>query len=135
MSKNKSVWDRIDERNREDEEEAKNLAQPARGRMSSAGQTHLNQQRELILAIENCEVFIDKVQNLWTQYLSGIEKFPPHTHAKQLEDMVTGLNKLDKPLAQDRFKLQNFLSKYAAYKDRWDRLVKDLEAGKIKRRV
>jgi hypothetical protein len=47
--------------------------------------------------------------------------------------MVASLINLPKPTQAAQFLFNSTVSKFNSHKDRWDRLMRDLEAGKIKR--
>jgi hypothetical protein len=87
---------------------------------------------ELIL---RAEPMIDQIQGLYNQYLSGIEKHPPNERRKQLEQLMYTLQLVSKPTAGLQFRYQTLNAKYVSYRERWDKVLKDLEDGKIKRRI
>lgn len=85
----------------------------------------------VLTIIEKASVMIEQIQNLYTMYVAGMEKTPPVTHRKQLDDLVVRITQAGKPTAAIKFQVQQFLTKYSTYVDKWDRLHKDIEAGRV----
>lgn len=83
---------------------------------------------------QRAEVLIEQVNNLYNQYLSGAEKRPPIERRKQLDQIMSTLMVMGKPTPSIQFRCSNLQSNFISYRDRWDKMMKDLEAGKLKRR-
>lgn len=82
--------------------------------------------------LSKADTLIEQIQNLYQLYLNGMERLPPLTHRKQLEDLFSHkINLAAKTSASLKFKSQQLLTKYTTYKDKWDRIHKDLESGKL----
>jgi len=83
--------------------------------------------------IERGEPLIEQVNNLYNQYFSGAERLPPVERRKQLDQLMQTIQLMAKPTAGIRFKCEALLNQYNTYKDRWERMLRDLESGKIRR--
>lgn len=82
---------------------------------------------------ERAEALIEQLNNLYNQYVAGVERLPPNERRKQLDQTMASLATVHKPTAAYLYRYNNLQSRYIAYRDRWDKLLKDLESGKIKR--
>ena len=83
--------------------------------------------------LNRAEPLIFQVNGSYNQYAAGVEIRPPIERATQLEQMMTTLMLMAKPTPAYRFRFQNVQATYNTYKKRWDKLVQDLDSGKIKR--
>jgi len=84
--------------------------------------------------IARAEPLIEQVNNLYAQFVSGAEKLPPHERRKQLDQLLSQLQLIQKPNATYNFKVSTLHARYVTMRDRWDRMMKDVESGKISRR-
>jgi hypothetical protein len=116
--------EREDEAEREQELLNKNKSSSNTGNISSDKVDEL---------INRGDLLIDQLNNLYTMFASGAEKLPPTERRQQLDQIMATLQLMSKPTPALSFKYQTVLSKYATYKERWDKLLKSIEAGKIKR--
>ena len=73
------------------------------------------------------------MHNLYNQYLAGIESRPPIERRKYLDQVMQTIQAMNKPTPAYQFRCNTLNSSYLTHRDRWDRLAKDLESGKIKR--
>lgn len=80
------------------------------------------------------EPLVEQVNALYNQYVAGIERTPPVERRRQLEQLMTTIMMMHKPTATQRFRASGVLHTYQQYKDRWDRVMRDIESGKLKRR-
>lgn len=117
--------DRADEKEKEYKNQTSIPSQKSKG--GSPESEHL---RKLI---EQVDPLMDRIHTLYNQYLSGAEKSPPNTLREQLEKMIQSITASSKPTASLRFQASSVQSKYTTYRERWDKLLRDLEAGRIKR--
>jgi hypothetical protein len=85
--------------------------------------------------LRTAEPLIEQVNTLYRQFIGGAESLPPNERRKQLEKIMESLQQIPKPTATSKFRVASLNTRYLTYKDRWDRLMKDLEAGRIKRTV
>ena len=83
--------------------------------------------------IRRAEVMIEQVHNLYNTYVRGIDSQHPRPRRAQLEQLVNHLMMIPKPTPAYRFKFNSLLGSYNQYRDRWDKMMKDLEDGKIVR--
>ncbi len=122
------IWRR--RREREDEEEAEKLEIESK-KLGIKSTPETDQKLEGLT--HQAEVLIEQVDRLYTLYFQGMEKLPPIQKRKILDDMMDQIDREAKPTAQQRFKAQSARTKYSTYKDRWDKKLKDLESGKLRR--
>jgi hypothetical protein len=90
---------------------------------------------KLVELFDRAERMIEQVNALYAQYLTGLETNRPDVRRKQLDDLMASLVMMPKPTVIYRFRYQNINSTYVMFRERWDRNLKDLENGKIKRVV
>lgn len=76
---------------------------------------------------------IDQLNNLYNQYIAGALQTPPLERRNQLDSIISTVTVMAKPTKALRFKFNTIQGKYIIYRDRWDKRMKDLESGKIKR--
>lgn len=72
---------------------------------------------------------IEQVNSLYNQFRMGVEKRPPNERQSQLDQVITAIQSMRKPTEGARFRVRQLVSKYMAYKDRWDRILKIVENG------
>lgn len=84
--------------------------------------------------IKRAEPMIEQVNSLYQQYINGTERQPPLDRRRQLEQVITSLTMMHKPTATLRFRISGVLHTFQQYRDRWDRTMRDIESGKVKRR-
>jgi len=119
--------EREDERDREEE-----LAKRVSGKIGVRAPTSLTSD-EVEKMMGQARALIDQVSALYNQYLGGIEKLPPIEKRKQLEQLMTTLSVSRGGPASLQFKLSGLTASYATFRDHWDKQMRNLEAGKIKR--
>jgi hypothetical protein len=90
----------------------------------------------LIELLGKCEIMMEQISNLYNMWLNGMERTPPTVQRKHLEDLLLKIQAAPKPTANLKFRVSQFHTKYGTYKDKWDRLLKDVESGArvVKRR-
>lgn len=118
-------------REREDEQDREAEARVAKiqGKISAANPSS----QEIDSLLHQGEVLIEQLDRLYQSYFQGIERLPPIQKRKQLDDLILQIDKRPKPTTQIQFKVQTVRNKYNTYRDRWDRKIKDIENGRIKR--
>jgi len=127
-------------RQREDEaddefEKGKRPPGVMRGGQESVLPGPVDSTEKLKQLIDRVEPVIEQVNTLYQQYLTGVERLPPIERRKQLEQMMEAITVAPKATAAVRFLANGIASRFLTYRDRWDRLLRDLEAGKIKRQT
>src|ERR1041385_9174302 len=114
----------------EEEDEKERTAQP--GILPSNDKLVIEQLTELY---DRAERLVEQVNALYTQYFAGIESKPPDQRRQQLEQLINALQLMVKPTEIYRFRFQSVYGTYIVYRNKWERGMKDLENGKIKRIV
>jgi hypothetical protein len=92
-----------------------------------------DQNAKLVEYIEKVEPMIKSINTLYNQFAAGVEHRPPLEKLAQLEHIMKILNQLPKVTPAYRFRYQSVLTLYSSYKSRWNKLMQDIESGKIKR--
>lgn len=133
---------RKQKRAQEDEEERQRTEKKQTTDPSSSGRSaaaDLDPEGEPIVIekldehFRRAEVMIDQVNGMYLSFIRGVDTQSPLPRRAQLETLMATLSNFPKPTPLYRFKFYNLLSTYTQYRDRWDKLMKDLEDGKIKR--
>jgi hypothetical protein len=89
--------------------------------------------KKLAELLERVEPLIYQINSSYNQYIAGAELHPPNERRGQLEQMMNTIMLMSKPTPSYRFRYQSVLGTYNTYRKRWDKLIMDLESGKIKR--
>lgn len=87
----------------------------------------------MIELFDRMEPLIERLNSLYNQYILGVESRPPIEVRSQLDQLVAKLRSLGKPTPAQQFRFSTLNTSYVTHCDRWDRMCKDLESGKIKR--
>jgi len=85
--------------------------------------------------VERAGPMIDQLNNLYNMFFAGAEKLPPIERRKQLDQILNALTLMPKATANQRFRFATLQNQYITFRDKWDKQIKDLEAGKLKRRT
>ena len=130
MAKAKSAWEKFADRDaeRDKEKESTGKAGPDR-----AGAPKSQSDSKLDELIGRADPMIEQVQNLYAQYMAGALKIPPIENRKQLQTLMDRIASESKPTLALQYRAQGIHAKFNTYRDRWDKLLKNLEDGKIKR--
>jgi hypothetical protein len=83
--------------------------------------------------LEKAEPLMELVDNKYRMYQVGQDRLPPAEKRRLLDSMMFQLQQLPKPTLSLKFKVDQLRTRYVTMKDRWDRLIKDIESGKIRR--
>ncbi len=129
MAKNDDAWRRY--REREDESDSPKTGPEKAG--TAAPITTSGDSAGIDQILRLIEPLIEQTNNLYAQYVAGVERRPPIEKRKQLDSMAAQLLAHPKPTSASKFKAQTVLTRYQIHRDRWDKLLRDLEDGKIKR--
>jgi Mg2+ and Co2+ transporter CorA len=135
MARDTSFDERRKQRELEDEDdrarqEARKSGNSPGKALARTGDAHTDKLLELF---QRAEPLIDQLNSLYNQYVAGIEQRPPHERRKQLDELMATLQTMNKPTPAYQFRFTTLNASYLTHRDRWDRLIKDLESGKIKR--
>ena len=125
--------DEIRRRRREREEEDETEASAKGGKSKEIPRAGVNDSAKMDALINQSSAQLDQITTLYNQYLAGIEKLPPLQLRQQLEETVQILVKSHKSTQAAQFRFNTFFARYQTYRDRWDRIIRDLESGKIQR--
>src|SRR5690242_2988205 len=122
-------------REREDEQDARDAEEKRKklGATSVSNKEAVGEELEELL--QRADPLIEQLNNLYNIYISGAEQIPPTERRKNLDMIMVTLQAMSKPTPGALYKYTAVQSKYDAYRNRWDKMMKDLENGKIKRRV
>jgi hypothetical protein len=91
------------------------------------------QPSEYELRLKDVEVSIDRLRSLYEQYFRGIEKQPPTVLQKRVEREMRELRKVRHRNTAMRFRVQMQVQKYTSYLTYWQRIMRSLELGQLKR--
>ena len=130
MAKSKDAWSRFRERDEERSQENKEKG-PDIGLKGPKGVASQSSDDAVLDMIAKAEVMIEQVQNLYHMYISGLERLPPVTQRKLLEDLLQKIQSAPKPTASLNFRVSAFTAKLQTYREKWDKLMKDVESGKV----
>jgi hypothetical protein len=89
----------------------------------------------LRLKFEEAEKLIDILQSKYNQFMLGLEHKPPLDMRSKLDRLIAELLRTPKPTQVLTFRWGTLQSSYASHKERWDRGVKAVESGKVKRLI
>lgn len=136
MAREKNAWERMREKQEaREEEERRGLTQETHIRMPQGAPANvkLGQTGDpLVVELMNrAEIMIDQIQNLYNMYVAGLERLPPTSQRKQLDDVVTKIMASPKPTPALLFRVNQFNAKFSLYREKWDKLMKDIEAGRV----
>jgi len=119
---------------REEEDRQEEAERASRGESSpKPGAQATAQAVDAILG--QIDPIVDQISNLYQMYLSGIERLPPIEKRKLLDGHLAQLYSASKSGTASQFRIQAATTKIRTHIDRWDRLMRDLESGKIARRT
>ena len=140
MAKEKDAWARFREKELERDEaakahESKTFSRSGGSLFSDApSETPAPNASALTHLVQRGENLLEQIQSLYNMYVAGQERTLPIPQRKQLDDLAAQIAVAAKPSVADRFRASQFNSKMTTYKDKWDRLAKDLEAGRVVRK-
>jgi hypothetical protein len=120
------AWKR--RREREDEEDEK-ASSNSKGTSLSVAHEKFDE------LITRAEPIIEQLNHLYQMFVLGTEKLPPLERRKQLDQLMTSLQMMPKSTPAAQFRYSSLQAQYTTYKERWEKMMKDLEAGKLKRIV
>lgn len=85
--------------------------------------------------INRAHPMIMQINQLFNQWVAGVEAKPPHDRWTQLKFIITGMEGLPKPTQAWRFRFEQVHHLYMIHKARWEKLMSDVENGRIVRRA
>ncbi|GEM_PF-1065001 len=133
MAKDKNAWARFREKDEQRvQEEQKVLHEEMRKIDPNAKVGNgTTTDQVLIELLTKCDMMMEQITNLYGMWIQGMERMPPKTQRSHLEDLILKVQAAPKPTANLRFRVAEFNNKYSTYKDKWERILKDVESGKI----
>lgn len=136
MAKDDDAWRRFREREDEKEkgEDAPSLRDKrlATGLSPTPGPLPTNTQ-DIDKLVQQIEPLIEQVNNLYGMFFSGVEKRPPQEKRRLLDAMVMQLTNAPKPNPGVQFRSQTIIQRHQTHRDRWEKMMKDFEDGKLRR--
>jgi len=72
------------------------------------------------------------IDNKFHLYFLGEEKTPPTKEFARLKQQVNMLQKEKASSVSNKFLASNFFSRFASYRNKWERLLRDVEEGRKK---
>ena len=88
---------------------------------------------KLLEFMDRADRLITNLVSLYNQFFSGYEKFPPTQKRSQLDQLMVSITLMAKTSKAIRFRFINLQHKYMIHAEKWDRKMKHLEKGKIRR--
>lgn len=85
----------------------------------------------MIELLTKCEIMMEQISSLYQMWIQGMERTPPINQRKHLEDLLLKIQTAPRPTANLKFRVSQFQTKYSMFKDKWDRLARDVETGKV----
>lgn len=130
---NRRRRDRREEEEAEEEQRAKlkNATIP-----TTASKVHSQTSSNAVLEqMRLIDTMIDQVHNLYQMFIAGVERLPPKEKQALIEKSIANLqgNLSQTPATKFRFNTLN--TRFLSYKDRWEKMMKNIESGKIKKRL
>ncbi len=83
--------------------------------------------------LQRAEPMIEQLNNLYAMFFSGVEARAPIERRKNLDQLMYTLQLTAKPTSAMQFRYNTLYNHFMVMRDKWDRMMKDLENGKIRR--
>lgn len=85
--------------------------------------------------LEELPPLIEQLNNLYNMFIAGVEKRPPVERRKFLENQIQRLINMPKTSSTLKFKTQAVVNQATTHMERWDKLIRKIEVGALKRRL
>jgi len=133
MAKEKDAWARFREKEEARVEEERSRLQQEMRKIDPNAKIDDRATTDSVLIdmLTKCEVMMEQITNLYGMWIQGMERMPPNERRRHLDDLILKIQAAPKPTANLRFRVTEFQNKYSTYKDKWERILKDVESGKI----
>lgn len=133
MAKEKDAWARFREKEERRVEEERERLQDEMRKIDPKARLDQGATTDSVLVdlLTKCETMMEQITNLYGMWIQGLERTPPNVQRRHLDDLILKLQAAPKPTANLRFRVGEFQTKHSTYKDKWDRIVRDVESGKI----
>lgn len=139
MAKDNDPWKKFREREDEQDEELSlkdrrtgGVATPA-GKATPGGSSTAPSSEKIEDLMHKADVLIEQLGQIYQMYYVGIEKRPPTEKRAFLENLIIKIQNAPKPISATQFKWGTLQSKFNVHKEKWDRMLKDIENGKAPR--
>lgn len=126
------AWARRRRREREDAEAQAATKEQKSKRPGAPVQVSRDDLPQLLTTAEQ---LIDQVEALYKQFILGLTERPPHEKRRQLEKILESIFKAPRTNPALQFRIGSLNAHFLTHRDKWDRQLKELETGKIKRVV
>jgi hypothetical protein len=129
----KDAWSRFREKGEQrDEDERKSLHEEMKKIDPEAKiGASTTSDKILIELVTKCEVIMEQITNLYGMWIQGMERTPPIVQRRHLDDLILKIHAAPKPTTNLKFRIAEFHTRHGTFKDKWDRILKDVESGKI----
>jgi len=87
------------------------------------------------MLIRRAEPMVEQVNQAYNKYFLGLEFKAPTDLRKMLDNLIDKLDGTAKTLPIYQFRYDSVRARYMVHKARWDKTMRDLEDGRIKRVV
>ena len=85
--------------------------------------------------LSEIEVMVEQLTNLYNMFFAGVERRPPIEKRKRLDHLIVMANNSGKVSLTLKFRCSTVLANCKAHTERWDKQLKQLEVGKLSRRI
>lgn len=109
-------------------ERMRSAGKPATQNVKEQAEAVTREVRELM---EKVEVHIEQLNQLYNQYVAGVDQIPPIESRKRLESDMLKLTSSIKTTPALRFRYNGINNRFVTYRDKWEKMLRDLESGKI----
>lgn len=90
---------------------------------------------EIDILLRRAEPMVEQVNQAYNKFFIGLEFRPPTDLRKQLDNLIDKLDGTAKALPIYQFRYDSVRARYMVHRARWDKIMRDLEDGRIKRVV
>jgi hypothetical protein len=126
----------LEDREREEAMQKKRRAQAgASGAPTTEDMARGPESERLDSLILQAGPLIEQVNQLYIRYGTGEQSRPPLEQRQRLDTMIILMQNLAKHTPSDRFRFSTVNQSYATHRSRWEKLLQDIETGKVRRVV
>jgi hypothetical protein len=124
---------RREEEKEEAEKERAEFEAKSRKKLGLAGPSSAPVSAQFSDLVREIPTVIEQLNHLYSQFISGVVNLPPREVRGRLDQMMVLLTNMAKPTPASRFHFQSVQSSYVTHCERWDKMMRGLESGKVKR--
>lgn len=85
------------------------------------------------ILMRRAEPMIDQLDATYRQYVLGVEDRQPIERRLHLEQTIAAIMYAPKTTTEVKFRFDVLYTRFITFRERWDKMIKDLESGKIQR--